>query len=183
MFKCRINTLFSLFCIVYALGSLFGDVFQLYYTTMWWDKLLHFTGGVVFAMLGVFLPQLLDRKKTSVLLCAVFALCFSMTVSVCWEFCEYGMDQLASTDAQHSSIIYDVNSYLLGDEENEIGSIENIKEVTVNGETLPLDGYLDIGLNDTMTDMLWEGFGALIYAVIFMIDKGKHPVFSKTEAS
>ncbi len=179
-FRCRISTWSFLCCIVYAIGPMLGDVFDLYYITSWWDKLLHFIGGVAFGVLGTFLPQLLDKKQSSVLLCAAFSLCFSLFVSVCWEFCEYGMDQIAGTDAQHSSVVHELHSYLLGEETGKIGSIEDIRITTVNGDQLPVDGYLDIGLHDTMGDMLFEGLGALIYAVIYIADKGKHAVFSKT---
>ena len=181
-FKCKINTLALLCCVLYALGPLMGDMLHLYYTTGWWDKLLHLTGGIVFAMLGVFLPQMLSDKQPSVSLCAVFALCFSITISVCWEFCEYGIDQLFGTDMQHSAVVHDVHSHLLGEETGKVGSIENIDEVIVNGEPLPLDGYLDIGLNDTMLDMLVESFGALIYVVIYALDKGRHLVLKKETA-
>lgn len=178
-FRCRISTWFILCCIVYAIGPMLGDVFDLYYITPWWDKLLHFIGGLAFGVLGAFLPRLLDKKQSSVLLCAAFSLCFSIFISVCWEFCEYGMDQIAGTDAQHSSVVTEIHSYLLGEGAGQIGSIEDIEITTVNGDPLPVNGYLDIGLNDTMTDMLFEGLGALVYAVIYIADKGKHFVFSK----
>lgn len=178
--RCRISTWFVLCCILYATGPMLGDVFKLYYITSWWDKLLHFIGGIAFGVLGAFLPQILNKKQSSVLLCAVFSLCFSLAVSVCWEFCEYGMDQIAGTDAQHSSVVYEIHSYLLGKETGQIGSIEDIQTTTVNGEPLPVNGYLDIGLNDTMTDMLFEGLGGLTYAAFYILDKGKHPIFNKT---
>lgn len=181
-FKCKINTLTLLCSILYALGPLMGDMLHLYYTTGWWDKLLHFTGGIMFAMLGVFLPQMLSDQRFPVSLCAVFALCFSITISVCWEFCEYGIDQLFGTDLQHSMVVHDIHSHLLAEEVGEVGSIGSITEVTVNGESLPLNGYLDIGLNDTMLDMLVESFGALIYVVIYVLDKGRHLVLKKEAA-
>lgn len=47
-----------------------------------------------------------------------------------------------------------INSYLLGSEKGVAGSISDIQSVIVNGEELSINGYLDIGLIDTMHDML-----------------------------
>lgn len=55
-----------------------------------------------------------------------------------------------------------------------------MKEVSVNGLPLGLNGYLDIGLVDTMTDLLVETLGAILFATAFLLDGGRHPVFRKT---
>ena len=61
----------------------------------------------------------------------------------------------------------------------EVGSISSIEQVTVNGQVLPVAGYLDIGLIDSMLDMLLESAGALVVAVVHIADKGKHPVITE----
>ena len=55
-----------------------------------------------------------------------------------------------------------------------IGSISNIESVVVNDAVLPTGGYIDIGLVDTMLDMLLETIGAVITCMIMWLDKGKH---------
>ena len=65
--------------------------------------------------------------------------------------------------------------YDLGGAAGIIGSIESINSVTVNGQAL--EGYLDIGLIDTMGDMMIETVGAVAYAVAYALDKGRHPAF------
>ena len=65
--------------------------------------------------------------------------------------------------------------YDLGDAAGVIGSIDQIDSVIVNGE--PLEGYIDMGLIDTMGDMMIETAGAAAYAVVFALDKGRHPAF------
>ena len=59
-----------------------------------------------------------------------------------------------------------------------------IESVIVNGEdwTEKLGGYLDIGLIDTMGDMMIETFGAVVYAVVFALVKGRHPAFTRVGA-
>jgi hypothetical protein len=42
---------------------------------------------------------------------------------------------------------------------------QNITETLVNGQSLGIKGYLDIGLIDTMHDMINETLGALIFIV------------------
>ncbi len=185
LFKCKLNRALYIAATLYAMGPLLGEVYKLYYITSWWDKLLHCTGGVVFAMLGAHLASMLTQHKGSYPLCAVFALCFSMAVSVTWEFYEYASDTLFGTDMQNDTVITAIHSYELDPQPGVADSIEGIHEVSVDGKPLPFDGYLDIGLHDTMQDMLVETFGALVFALTYLFDKGRHPVIlpNQTPAS
>lgn len=170
LFKQRLQLPFFIFCSLYALGPMMGDVFLLYYTTAWWDELLHFIGGIVFAILGVALLRRMNPKNTA-LLCAIFALCFSVTVAAVWEFCEYGMDRLAGTDAQQDTIVHEINSYLLGDQIDAVEHMKDIRQTVVDGRKI--EGYIDIGLHDTMTDMLFETLGALTFSTAFLYITGR----------
>ncbi len=162
--------------LLYALGPMLGQCHNLYYTLPWWDKLLHTLGGVAFAILGVLLFENFAGKG-SVRMTAVFALCFSMAVSVAWEFYEYGADTFFGTDMQQDRVVEHIASYKLGTQAGEVGRVENIRTVQVNGEPLPFDGYLDIGLHDTMGDMLLESLGALLVALVHMGSKGRQRIF------
>lgn len=44
--------------------------------------------------------------------------------------------------------------------------IDNIRTVTVNGIDLGLGGYLDIGLYDTMKDLIVNFIGAVVFSAI-----------------
>ena len=85
------------------------------------------------------------------------------------------MDRLFGMDMQRDTIVTSLHSYDLGGAAGVIGSIESINSVTVNGQAL--EGYLDIGLIDTMGDMMIETVGAVAYAVAYALDKGRHPAF------
>lgn len=183
LFRCKLNRFLYFAATIYAMGPLLGEVYQLYYSTSWWDKLLHCTGGVVFAMLGAHLGSMLTHHEGNYQLCAVLALCFSMAVSVTWEFFEYGSDVLLGTDMQNDTVVTSLCSYELGESAGFTGKIDDIQEVTVNGEPLPFQGYLDIGLHDTMQDMLVETCGALLFALIYLFDKGRHPVLIPVPAA
>lgn len=183
IFRCRISLPVYLFGLFYAIGPMLGHCYNLYYTIPWWDKMLHISGGVMFAFLGLFLfEKYIGKDKEKKMMTAIFALCFSMAIAVLWEFCEFGADTFFGMDMQDDTVITHINSYLLDEGIGVAGSIQNIEEVIVNGQGLPVKGYIDIGLIDTMLDMLLETVGAVVVAIIYMASKGKFAVFKQEEA-
>ncbi len=169
---CQICLPVYLLGLAYAIGPMLGYCWKLYYTVPVWDKLLHVSGGVMFAILGAFIFDLLTKSKDLPVVRTIFALCFSMAVAVLWEFCEFGADTFIGMDMQDDTVVYGLTSYLLGDTIGVTGSIKNIQSVTVNGIALP--GYIDIGLIDTMLDMLLETVGAAVTCVILWLNKGRY---------
>lgn len=183
IFRCRISLPVYLFGLFYAIGPMLGHCHNLYYTIPWWDKMLHISGGVMFAFLGLFLfEKYIGKDKEKKMMTAIFALCFSMAIAVLWEFCEFGADTFFGMDMQDDTVITHINSYLLDEGIGVAGSIQNIEEVIVNGQALPVKGYIDIGLVDTILDMLLETMGAVVVAMIYMASKGKFAVFKQEEA-
>lgn len=173
---CRMRPSLFIFGILYAIGPMLGQCHNFYYTISWWDKLLHICGGIIFSIIGLHLCKIMNHDQKSMLLCAVFALCFSIAVSAVWEFVEFGSDQLLQTDMQDDSVITSIHSYLLGDSLGTTGSIEQISTVVVNGTPLSITGYIDIGLLDTMADMILESLGAVITCAVYLLDNGRHPL-------
>lgn len=172
--QCRISLPVYIFALAYAIGPMLGHCWKLYYTVPVWDKLLHTCGGVMFAILGAYFFDRLTQNYEAPAAKTIFALCFSMAVAVLWEFCEFGVDRFLGMDMQDDTVIYGLTSYLLGDTLGVTGSIPNIQTVMVNG--IPLPGYIDIGLIDSMLDMLLETMGAIVTCVLLWLDKGKHPL-------
>lgn len=183
IFHCHFSLGVYLFGILYAIGPMLGHCWNLYYAGIHWDKLLHIAGGVMFALVGYFLCQFLTKGKSTPLMSAVFALCFSMALSMLWEFVEYGCDIFLHTDMQNDSYLTTIHSYFLGDGLGIAGALENITTVTVDGTVLSTQGYVDIGLTDTMQDMLVETLGALLACVVCLVDGGKHPFIKFREAT
>ena len=173
LFHCRISLPVYIFALAYAIGPMLGHCWKLYYTVPVWDKLLHISGGVMFAILGAFFFDLLAKSKDLPAVRTIFALCFSMAIAVLWELCEFGADTFLGMDMQDDTVIHSLTSYLLGDSPGVTGRIENIQSVTVNG--IQLTGYIDIGLIDSMLDMLLETLGAIVTCAILWWDKGRHP--------
>lgn len=176
LLRCRINLVVYLLGVLYAMGSMMGHCWKFYYTIPCWDKLLHLCGGVMFVILGIYLFERLSCGKANHVSAVIFALCFSLAISVLWEFVEYGADIFLGMDMQDDTVVNHITSYMLGTEKGVTGSIKDIQSVVIIGAALPVDGYIDIGLHDTMLDMLWESGGALVTCMLLFIDKGKHPL-------
>ena len=174
LFHCRICLPVYIFALAYAIGPMLGHCWKLYYTVPVWDKLLHICGGVMFAILGAYFFDLLVKEKVHPAARTIFALCFSIAIAVLWEFCEFGADRFLGMDMQDDMLVTHLTSYLLGEGVGVTGSIENIQSVVVNGITLP--GYIDIGLTDSMLDMMLESLGALVTCLLILLDKGKRPM-------
>ena len=97
-----------------------------------------------------------------------------MTIGVLWEFFEYGMDTFMKTDMQKDRIISTISSVELNEnKENRPVVIKNIKESTIKGEidkketeVVIQNGALDIGLNDTMKDLIVNCIGAVVFSTL-----------------
>lgn len=178
--NCRFRFPLYLFCVLYALGPMFGQCWNFYYTTNWWDKLLHISGGVLFAIMGMSFYQRLEPESRTPYMAALFGLLFSVTVAVLWEFVEFAADNFLGMDMQSDTLMTGLCSYLLGETVGATGSIENITSVAVNGQTLP--GYIDIGLMDTMLDLLLETVGAVVTCLLILLGKCRCPIIWKTKA-
>ena len=171
--------------ILYSIGPTLGHSYCLYRNFTWWDELLHFTGGVAFALIGFEIARKFCREKTSaavIWFIAVFGICFSISLSVIWEFIEYGCDLMFGFDMQGDTVVNYISSYNLGAGPGITGGFTEINEVTVNGQPLGLGGYLDIGLHDTMTDLLAEALGAVIAFAAFVATKGRLGMFRNNDS-
>lgn len=169
-----LSTPLYLFCLLYAVGPMLGVCYNFYYHITWWDKMLHIFGGLSFAVFGIYLFELLGGEgEHKVLMTALFALSFSIAISAVWEFAEFGADQFLGMDMQSDRVIHSIRSYFIGASAGETGTIEQIRSVAVDGRTLPVNGYLDIGLTDTMLDMLLESGGALLVSLLYLTDRGR----------
>ena len=71
---------------------------------------------------------------------------------------------------QKDMIVHTISSVALDlTNSNKAVIINGITDVTVNGESLGLGGYLDIGLIDTMKDLFVNFIGAFVFSIIGFI--------------
>ena len=153
-------------------AEILGELECYFITYPHWDSMLHTTTGFLCAATGFALIDILNRNsrikfELSPIYVALAAFCFSMTVGVLWEFFEFSMDYLFHMDMQKDTIIHSFASVTLDPTNNNIPIlVDNITDVAVNGESLGLGGYLDVGLYDTMQDLFVNFVGALTFSVI-----------------
>ena len=161
-----------IYCFIYA-AEILGEINSFYTIIPGWDTMLHTINGFLVAAVGFCLVDLFNRSerftfKLSPLFLAIVAFCFSMTVGVLWEFFEFGMDQFFGTDMQKDFLVQTVNSVSLNPTGLNTVVHEPIESLIVNGKDwmqFP-GGYLDIGLIDTMKDLLVNFVGAVIFSAI-----------------
>lgn len=175
LLRMRLSAMVRIFALLFTIGPLLGHAYDFYYVIPWWDNLLHMISGILFALLGYYLPDLIDRQNTrhSALLKYMSAICFALATAAVWEFLEYGMDQLFNMDMQQDSIVNNITSYYFGSQMGLTGAVGNIQSVIINGVDIGLNGYLDIGLHDTMTDMLVCALGAASFCLVQLFNKSK----------
>lgn len=172
-FRVELPTLLEIIILIFIFAAeILGEIRSFYIQFPYWDTILHTLNGFLCAAVGFSLVDIMNRQSKvkfdlSPLFMAVVAFCFSMTIGVLWEFFEFGMDMLFGLDMQKDTIVHTISSTLLDPAlKNNCVSITDIHEVALDGRLLDIDGYLDIGLIDTMYDLIVNFIGALTFSVM-----------------
>ena len=153
-------------------SEILGELAQYYVRYPHWDTITHTVWGFLCAAIGYALVDLLNRDdrthfQLSPAFLAVVAFCFSMTIGVLWEFFEFAIDQLMLKDMQKDTVITQfASSYLSSAGARGSVVVSDITDVAVNGASLGVPGYLDIGLFDTMEDLFVNLIGAMTFSLI-----------------
>ena len=168
-------------------AEILGEINSFYIRVPNWDTMLHTLNGFLCAAIGFVLVDMLNRSdrfsfKLSPVYLAIVAFCFSMTVGVLWEFFEYFGDLLLGLDMQKDTVLHAIRTVELDPtRSNKVVAIKDIADVIVvhgdgTQQVLGLGGYLDVGLNDTMKDLIVNFIGAVVFSIIgffYVKEKGK----------
>ena len=171
-----------IFLFIYA-AEILGEINNFYAAIPNWDTMLHTLNGFLCAAGGFSLIDILNQSEMfhvnlSPVFVALVAFCFSMTVGVLWEFFEYTMDHYFYMDTQKDTIVRDISSVSLEPNgENKAVVIKNIEKTEIyfrnkNGEMEAATiegGYLDLGINDTIEDLLVNFIGAVVFSAIGLL--------------
>ena len=152
-------------------AEILGEINAFYVKIPVWDTILHTKNGFLMAAIGFALIDLFNRSdrfsnKMSPYFVAFFAFCFSMTVGVLWEFFEFSMDWFFGLDMQKDWILPSISSVKLNPTGANVPVHVDIQSVVINGEKWNLGGYLDIGIVDTMKDLMVNFIGAVVFSII-----------------
>lgn len=176
----------AMLCFVFA-AEILGEINEFYIVIPFWDTILHTLNGFLCAAIGFSLVLILNDDEhltfdLSPFFLAVVAFCFSMTVGVLWEFFEWAMDSFFMLDMQKDTVLRQISTVkldpALGNKAIVVKDIEDVILVYGEGsqQALGLGGYLDIGLQDTMKDLLVNFIGAVVFSVVgyfYAKSKGK----------
>ena len=172
------NTLEVIILLFIFAAEILGEIREFYLSVPGWDTMLHTINGFLCAAIGVAMIDILNKHdrfsiKLSPMFVALLAFCFSMTIGVLWEFFEYYSDVLFHSDMQKDTIITSIYTVTLHpDGKNIPVAINGISDVIINHTqngvqtTTQLQGYLDIGLIDTMKDLTVNFIGAFVFSII-----------------
>lgn len=159
----------TILCFIFA-AEILGEVNAFYIVIPGWDTMLHTINGFLAAAVGFSMVILLNENERltfdlSPFFLALVAFCFSMTIGVLWEFFEFGMDFFLHTDMQKDTVIHDLYTVALDmTRSNKVVAVRGITDTAVNGQSLGLGGYLDIGIMDTMKDLFVNFIGAVVFS-------------------
>lgn len=172
------NTLEIIIMLFIFSAEILGEINNFYGKIAYFDTMLHTLNGFLAAGVGFALFDLLNNNVESVnlspLFLSIIAFCFSMTIGVLWEFFEFGADKYFRTDMQKDRIVTSVSSVLMNEEKKNVAIVTDDIAYTIiyseneNGEIVETridGGYLDIGLNDTMKDLLVNFVGAISFSL------------------
>lgn len=183
-FKVRLPDALEIIIFLFIFSAeILGEIQNFYGIFKHWDTILHTINGFLCAAIGFSLIDILNRNdkfhiQLSPIFVALVAFCFSMTVGVLWEFIEFGADTFLKTDMQKDRIINTLSSVSLNPDKKNVPIIlknidktiiytydenNNLIETTIN------NGYLDIGLKDTMKDLLVNFVGAMVFSIIGLL--------------
>lgn len=179
-----------IFIFIFA-SEILGEINNFYVSIPHWDTVLHTLNGFLCASIGFSLIYLLNENTTSFQLSPIFVVlvsfCFSMTVGVVWEFFEYGMDKFFNLDMQKDTYVDTIKSVKLDSSNtNKVITIKGIDYAILydknDNKLVKLDDYLDIGLHDTMKDLLVNFVGAVVYSIfgfLYIINHEKYNLAGK----
>ena len=160
-----------IYCFIFA-AEILGELGHFYTQFPIWDTMLHTLNGFLFAAVGFSTVDLLNRTSKNINLSPLYltmvAFCFSMTIGVLWEFFECGADLFLGQDMQKDFIVDHFQSVTLDPSHSqEVIPVDDITGTviqTASGKTFTIDGgYLDIGILDTMKDLLVNFIGAVVF--------------------
>lgn len=175
-FKISIPSLLETIIYIFIFSAtILGEINNFYGIIPFWDTILHTLNGFLCAGIGFSLIDLLNqnskRMSLSPIYVVIVAFCFSMTIGILWEFYEFTADNIFRTDMQKDRIVQSISSVELNKNGKnipiKINDIEKTEIYSKDGTITTIEnGYLDIGIIDTMKDLFVNFIGAVTFSII-----------------
>lgn len=141
-----------------------GQIYHFYTRVPIFDIIIHTYSSFVISYIALII---IKKHKLPKIITILFIFSFAMMCESIWEIFEFGTDHLLKTDMQKDTIINEITSCYLSEDKNTPTTIV-VDNVVVNNISFTdkYNGYLDIGLYDTISDMSCALLGALIFIII-----------------
>ena len=146
---------------VFILGTeILGEIYHFYVDVWWFDIVMHTYFAFVISYAGLYLIRYFNING-SIYFVILFIFSFAMMAESIWEIFEFSMDRVIGTDMQKDTVIRNINSMYLSHD-------IYVDKVIVNDIDFMerYGGYLDIGLYDTIGDMICTVVGSFMFIVI-----------------
>ena len=189
--KIELPSIFEIIILLFIFSSeVLGEIQNFYGVFKHFDTVLHTLNGFLCAAVGFSLIDLCNNNSEkfnlSPLYLTIVAFCFSMTIGVLWEFLEYSIDKVMLSDMQKDKLVTKISSVWLNpDGKNKAIIVDDINKTIIysdSGETVIEGGYLDLGLNDTMKDLIVNFVGAVVFSIfgyLYVINRDKYKIAEK----
>ena len=184
-FKCPQALL--VFVYVYALFCFLGEAYNLYTIVKPLDVLMHAFSGLLSGLFGYMLATAFidpDAGRKQFFGCLFIGLLFSVFVSTLWEFYEFLRSLLTGMDHEEDAVIHSIHSFALSGTHDYPLVLDRIVKTRIyydGGERVyEIGGYLDIGLYDTLSDMISGTFGGLLSMGLGAIRVGGRRIIVET---
>lgn len=179
-FNIKLPTALEVIILLFIFAAeILGEIQNFYSVFEYWDVMLHTINGFLMAAIGFAMVDILNSNSRfhihmSPVFVAFVAFCFSMTIGVVWEFFEFFMDRVFLMDMQKDVVMQAISTVSLNPEGKNIAVVVgDIQSTIINsvsdGQAVQYvieGGYLDLGLMDTMTDLLVNFIGAVAFSII-----------------
>jgi hypothetical protein len=178
----RCSFVYVLIVMVFTLFNLLGASYNFYTYIPILDDILHAFFGFVFTVVGfAIIKAMVGQPDTNKKFFAylLFGISFALLISVIWEIYEFAGDHIsADLDMQEDTIVNGFNSFML------FPGYDHLHTEQINGiaYTVLYDaegnvlytiegGYLDIGLIDTMEDLIWCTSACVVTFLVLTCDR------------
>lgn len=143
-----------------------GQIYHFYTRVPIFDIIIHTYSSFVISYISLIIIR---KHKLPKIITILFIFSFAMMCEGIWEIFEFSTDRLLKTDMQKDTIINEITSCYFS-EDGDTPTTMVVDNVVVNNISFTdkYNGYLDIGLYDTISDMSCALVGALIFIIIII---------------
>lgn len=162
-------------------AEILGEIQNFYGIIPYWDTILHTINGFLAAAVGFSLIDILNHVEKfhlnmSPVFVALVAFCFSMTIGVLWEVFEFSCDYFFKTDMQKDRLVETISTVELNPEGKNVPIVVDDIDYSIiysknnDLETIKIEGgYLDLGIIDTMKDLIVNLIGAVVFSILGLL--------------